>query len=131
MIKPYDIVVIMLIAGLELVAHLPQNSPLPGKRLVECKQNLKDIGITLDMYASDHQEKYPPSLAELVPLYRKEVPQCPWGGTYVYYKGKSAPQNEEGLEHYYYVECHGYNHSETYQKENLPAYSSTSGLITD
>lgn len=129
MIKPYDIIVILLIVGLELLVHLPQKATQRVNQRAECKRNLKTIGTALEIYASDNDGKCPSNLAELAPSFLRDVPQCPAGGAYVYYKGKSAPQNKEGLEHYYYVECHGNAHSNVYPEDNLPAYSSTSGLI--
>lgn len=133
MIKPYDIIAILMIVGLELLVHLPQKTTQRVKHLTGCKSNLKTIGTALEIYASDNDGEYPTSLSGISSEYiggDGSLPTCPAGGTYVLYTGEKAPYySKETKGQYFYLECHGKAHENQDRKENFPAYSAYSGLI--
>jgi hypothetical protein len=84
-----------------------------------CKSNLKNIGTAAEMYASDHQGKYPPDLSALTPAYLKTVPSCPTDAAYSYeMKGEA-----------YTALCKGLNHKAVGVPPNHPMYTSVRGLI--
>ena len=64
--------------------------------LTACKSNLKNIGIALEMYSTDHSGKYPGSLSALVPEYLKQIPVCGAAGysTYRACFGRNAPSTK-------------------------------------
>ncbi|CAN0480995.1 unnamed protein product, partial [Phaeothamnion confervicola] len=43
----------------------------------DCSSNVKNLAVSLDMYAADYHGLYPKSLASLTPNYLKCIPQCP------------------------------------------------------
>ena len=98
--------------------------------LTACKSNLKNIGTAMEMYSSDNSGKYPPNIDMLTPNYLKTIPECPASArvTYKYYGGQ-GPANNPGFQDYYYVECHGENHTHVSIKGHYPAYDGISGLI--
>ena len=99
-------------------------------QLPACKSNLKNIGTAMEMYSSDNSGKYPPNIDMLTPNYLKTIPECPASArvTYKYYGGQ-GPANNPGFQDYYYVECHGENHTHVSIKGHYPAYDGISGLI--
>lgn len=84
----------------------------------------------MEMYSTDNQGHYPVNLGQLTPKYLKTLPECPRAGavTYRVYTGQ-GPMNNPGFEDYYYVECHGGNHTNVSISGNYPAYDAISGLI--
>lgn len=58
--------------------------PRNGGQLSSCKSNLKNLGTGLEMYASDHAGRLPPSMAHLTPNYLKTFPKCPTAGRDTY-----------------------------------------------
>ena len=43
--------------------------------------------------------------------------------------GRTARLNAKGVEEYYYLECHGENHTGVGVRGDYPAYTSTQGLL--
>ncbi|MFA5504517.1 MAG: hypothetical protein WC314_04250 [Vulcanimicrobiota bacterium] len=99
-------------------------------QLTACKSNLKNIGVAMEMYATDWSGRYPSTTALLTPNYLKTIPECPTAGRDIYsaslQTGPEASGNEEGFPDYYYFCCQGKNHPET--AENYPSYNSITGL---
>ncbi|MBN1794231.1 MAG: type II secretion system protein [Candidatus Omnitrophica bacterium] len=68
----------------------------------KCANNLRQIGIALSLYATDHGERFPQSLDELYPEYVDDMevfacpssgnstPSDPSGGDYAYHTGLTA-----------------------------------------
>ncbi len=92
--------------------------------LTACKSNQKNIATGLEMWAVDHEGKYPTSLAELTPDYLKMVPHCPVSDTDTYsstYQTLAEPKNYE-------FHCTG-DHSGAGVAPGLPGYNGVDGLI--
>lgn len=102
----------------------------PGSHLTFCKSHLKDIGTAMEAYSTDFSGKYPSNLDQLVPKYLKALPECEAAGkvSYKLYTGQ-GPANNPGYEDYYYLECHGQNHSDSGIRGHYPAYDGISGLL--
>lgn len=99
-------------------------------QLTACKSNLKNIGTAYEMYSTDWSGQYPSTIDKLTPNYLKTIPECPSAGsiTYSAMVGQAA-NNNPGFKDYYYVECHGANHTAVSVKANYPAYDGITGLI--
>jgi prepilin-type N-terminal cleavage/methylation domain-containing protein len=49
-------------------------------QLAACESNEKNIATSLQMYATDYNGNFPPSLIKLTPSYIQTVPNCPSNG---------------------------------------------------
>lgn len=114
------------------------NSPAPSKEALEqltaCKINLRDLGTAMEMYALDWSGHYPEDFATLTPNYLRTIPECEVSGVpYRVHFGPDALGNrqEDPLEHYYYLECYGENHTAAGVSGNFPAYNVLVGLMTE
>ena len=47
-----------------------------GCEYTQCRSNMKNIGTALELFASDNDGLYPPTLNNLTPDYLKSIPQC-------------------------------------------------------
>ena len=75
----------MGMAAIAAVLIIPQFiRPRHRGQLTSCKSNLKNLGAGLEMYASDHAGRLPPSMAQLTPNYLKTLPKCPTAGRDTY-----------------------------------------------
>lgn len=83
--------------------------------ILGCTQNLKNIATGLEMWASDHEGRYPKDLKELVPKYIEHVPPCPAALKDTY----SATYREAGSEGFS-LYCGGHNHSDFGLPANQP-----------
>lgn len=99
--------------------------------MTACKSNLKNIGTALEMYSTDWAGKYPVALAKLTPRYLKTLPECPAAAkmSYVAEFGPGAYANTGSYADYYYVQCHGANHTPVSIEGDYPAYNGIKGLI--
>lgn len=88
--------------------------------LTACKSNLKNLAVSLEMYAVDHKGIYPPELKALIPTYLEKLPKCP-SCDKMTYKYKRAGETS------FVVYCEGKHH----KAENVtgPAYGGNSGLV--
>lgn len=91
--------------------------------LVACGHNLKNIGIALEMYSSDHQGLYPKNLRALVPVYLKKLPTCSAARRDTY----SVSYKRVGKADFQY-HCHGSFHRGAGLSANQPDYTSVRGL---
>lgn len=57
-------------------------------KLAICENNLKNIGVSIEMYAEDNEGYFPPTLDVLKKLYMKSIPVCPVSGKPYIYIGK-------------------------------------------
>jgi hypothetical protein len=90
-----------------------------------CKSNLKNIGTALEMYSTDNGGRFPPALSALAPNYLTQIPSCPTIGRETYsisYERHADPDA-------YTVYCAGFNHGGSGLGPDLPAYTSTQGLL--
>ena len=102
-----------------------------GGRITACKSNLKNIGTACEMYSTDYAGKYPARMELLLPNYLKTLPECPATGTMTYKMetGPNAAYNTASFEDYYFISCHGDNHSAIGLPPNYPQYDGIRGLI--
>lgn len=90
-------------------------------QLTACKSNLKNIATASEMWAADHQGRYPKKLEELTPEYLRSIPTCPTAGKDTYsekYESALEPDN-------FTVLCRGNHHGDP----DYPRYLATEGLI--
>lgn len=92
-------------------------------QLTACESNLKNIGVALEMYATDNNGVYPKSLDKLTPNYLRYIPTCPSAGSDTYTPGYSVSGTN------YTVICSGDNHHAVGLPPDYPRYTSTQGLI--
>lgn len=107
-------------------------------QLTSCKSNLKNIGTACEMYAADHNGRYPTQAADLnqpeaanTSAYLQRFPECPLNanngqeGAYTY----DFAQNPD----YYIVWCTNGNHAqagvEFTEGNNWPKFDSQVGLM--
>lgn len=93
-------------------------------QLDACESNLKNVGTALEMYATDAQGVYPPTLALVTPNYLKFIPTCPAAKRDTYSEGYTSHMHPDA----YTVVCAGDNHKGL-SAPNYPQYSSAAGLI--
>ena len=98
-------------------------------QLTACKSNLKNIGTALEMWATDHDGKYPQSLAELTPDYLVEIPQCAAAAADTYSATYELKKHEMFGENYYEFFCKGHHHAKAGIQEDYPRYDAMIGLI--
>lgn len=102
-------------------------------QLTACKSNLKNIGTACEMYAADHNGRYPKEQGttfengEIRTLgYMKVVPRCPLTpGDPYNYASRSNPD-------YYYLQCQTGNHQQAgvaKDRVTRPEFDSAIGLI--
>ena len=122
---------LIVVAGAVWRLYEPTRMTPGGSTLTTCKSNLKNIGTALEMYSTNHQGKYPPSMDLLTPNYLKTIPECPAAGSITYRVtfGLNAPMNTHRYNEYYYLECHGNNHRDKGVIGDYPAYNGTMGLV--
>jgi serine/threonine protein kinase, bacterial len=125
----------------DAVPMLPRNS---ARTLASCVSNLKNLGVTLEMYTTDNIY-YPPSLSYLTPNYIRSIPTCPVAEVipYHYVPLKSngtglsgiTPGSEPrmsdpcALGTGYILYCSGNVHRKDGIKPGFPQYSSVKGII--
>jgi len=90
-----------------------------------CKSNLKNIGTALEMYSTDNQGRFPPTLSLLTPNYLKSVPTCPSIGIDTYSGAFVSSAHPDT----YTIICRGHNHRGVGLLPDFPQYSSPQGLI--
>lgn len=91
-----------------------------------CKSNLKNIATALEMYATDHEGRYPERLAQLIPgNYVKCIPTCPTAGYDTYSRSYRALEKPD----HFALCCTGSFHAKASLAANYPAYTSEEGLL--
>lgn len=86
-----------------------------------CLVQVKNIATALDMYSSEHADRYPDTLSELTPNYLKVIPTCPMAGTDTYSGSYKVAQSHT----YYAFCCSGHHHR--YLPANYPCADSRFG----
>lgn len=97
------------------------------QQAIDCATNLKHLGMALEMWAVDHDGKYPERLADVTPEYLLQMPTCPSARTDTYSHGYStlpAPR-------FYQFYCEGLHHGQAGLGENRPFYDGEKGVQTD
>ena len=98
--------------------------------LIACKSNLKNIATCCELYAIDHDGRYPQSLSVLTEVsmggYLKQIPTCPEVGSDTY-SGNYVSQANPDM---YTIFCAGLNHTAVGLEENMPLFDSVHGLCT-
>ena len=104
----------------------------------QCLSNLKAIGTDLEIYKSDNEGQYPPTLAMLTPTYLENIPHCQGRDRTGKWDFLTKMFRKEGYEDTYRVSesfdmytiyCKGEKHSDVGVGENYPQYNSINGLI--
>lgn len=121
----------LLIASTIMIALIPGTRTSPRSELVACKSNLKNIGIALELYATDYNGTYPAKLDVLTPNYLKSIPQCPryFQPSYHLSVGVTSPGKSERKKHYFLVSCSGSNHLNLLNESDYPKFHSELGLV--
>jgi competence protein ComGC len=101
----------------------------PGGQFTQCQSNCKNIGTALEMYSTDHNGHYPPSMTSLTPSYLKSIPTCARAGSDTYSASYSVfiARNKGEADAYTFF-CSGSNHLEVRASANYPQYNSVQGL---
>jgi Tfp pilus assembly protein PilE len=99
-------------------------------RLSACaKGGLHNIAVALEMYASDHEGRYPNELSQLTPDYLVQIPMCPQSkAEYVYKTGRVGGNSDGRLDNYYVVYCKA-GHPRLSVPAGYPRYDPELGLI--
>ena len=131
-----------IILGLEVLLPTVMGPMLLRDRgqsvLARCKDNLKNLGTALEMYATDHGGRYPTSLQRVLPAYLKVLPTCPTVGQ-SYDCGFQShhhdsprvgrdSRHDKAVDRFTIV-CAGSQHGGVGQGDNFPQYTSGQGLI--
>jgi hypothetical protein len=119
--RAYWVFILLIVVGENLSV-----CRFPGGAFWACQSQEKYIGSVLDIYAADHQHRYPNSLATLVPKYLVTVPTCPSAGSDTY---SASYQVNQSRTRYRFC-CQGDNHAH-YASQNEPCYDSKQGLQDD
>lgn len=115
---------ILLLAWAALVPNMQRSRP--QSQYTACKSNLKNIGIALAMYSTDHGAECPPSLEALTPNYLRSLPECPALADVSY---RLTPAQGQPGDPDYLVECVGGNHSAVGVTGDYPAWHSEHGIL--
>lgn len=94
-------------------------------QLTACKSNLKNLGTACEMYAADHNGRYPNSYSAIRQEgYMKVLPECPLTPKISYtYTMRSNPD-------YYYLLCTSGDHTQAGVKATqFPQFDSQVGLV--
>jgi hypothetical protein len=92
-------------------------------QLTACKSNLRNMATAQEMYSTDWNGHYAPSMALLTPNYLKTIPECPAAGSDTYSSTLKVTSDPDT----YSLACSGNHHQQA--NDNLPAYNSTEGLV--
>lgn len=88
-----------------------------------CKTNLRNIATALEMYATDNNGTFPPTLDRIAPAYLKVLPVCSHHGEDTY---STAFQSTTSA---YTILCAGAWHRAQGSSPNYPQYTSDTGLL--
>lgn len=116
-----------LVGGLALgsVIAVPNFIKARGQsQLTACKSNCKNLATGLEMWASDHQGRYPEKLSQITPDYLRTIPTCPADGRDTYTETYRVTQNPDNFSFY----CSGHSHTHIVP-DGYPQYEATQGLI--
>ena len=110
-----------------IVALRPHNEQARADALAGCKTNVRDLSTLMEMYSIDHSGHYPESFQRLMPLYLKELPQCPAAGstTYSLEVGRDPTKRFSNGFDLYIIRCAGQNHADL--PPDQPSYDSETG----
>ena len=101
--------------------HKLEDKRTGAKPVVRCMMNLKNLATSLEMYASDHNGRYPQTLQGLQPDgYRRDLPLCLDKDAY-HYQVKTDPDS-------FLLHCPGSNHAKDGCPKNFPSYDPERGL---
>ena len=100
---------------------------------MSCRANLKNIATALEMYATDNQGLYPPTMDRLYPAYLIKAPYCDSNRARTYDYRPLANQEKPGFlvscagQHQFYGPFLIYDHIGL----GYPQFNSFSGLISE
>jgi hypothetical protein len=119
----------LFVAGLSAAILVPNFSRARADgQLTACKSNLKNIGTALEMWATDHEGRYPESLQQLTPEYLRAIPECPAAGMDTYSDSYTMSKGEDAQGDSFELYCKGHNHAERLE-EDFPRYNSLQGIL--
>ncbi len=116
------VLVLVLVLLMAPGGAAPSNAPEALKR---CLANLGNIGVALEMWASDHQGRYPSRLGEVTPMYLKRILPCPAAGSDTY----TAGYRNQGAK--WFVMCKGFHHGALNVPVNHPQYLYADEILVD
>jgi len=91
-----------------------------AKQYAACKESLRNLGMSLEMYSTDFEGRYPCDLTAVTPEDGRETPTCPAGGSYHYQYAQDPSA--------YTVSCRGRAHRVVGISDGFPTYNSHQGL---
>ena len=97
--------------------------------LVNCKENLKNLGTAMEMYSTDWSGRYPSAFVKLTPNYLKTIPECPAAEKDTYSSTYQMRKGDHGDYEIYEVFCSGPNHVKVGVPADYPRYNGEVGLI--
>lgn len=119
-------IVISIISVLMIVGALNYARSRARARYAGCQSNLRNLSTSLEMYANEHDRKFPLSgnLTAIVGRYIQTIPTCPAAGFTTYSTGYASASAPDA----YTIVCSGNNHAGLVTGSNFPQYTNAGGL---
>lgn len=121
-------IVIAIISILALIFSVNVIRARAKGQYTGCITNLKHMGTSLQMYATENNQRFPLNINLITPKYMKIIPTCPSvSGTFPYVNGFTSASNPDR----YTLVCSGTpgNHRGVGKGAHYPQYTYDRGLI--
>ena len=121
-------IVIAIISILALIFSVNVIRARAKGQYTGCVSNLKNMGASLQMYATDNSQRFPTTLSGITPSHMRSLPTCPSvNGSYPYVNGFASASNPDR----YTLMCAGSpgNHRGVGDGANYPQYTLDRGLV--
>lgn len=120
-----ELMVVMALIALLAAILIPNFNRARAKSQLEaCRTNLKSIAQALEIYSSENQAHYPPSIMLLTPNFLKSFPECPAVSAPTYI-GSYASASQPDI---FTIYCQSAAHVTYNISPNYPQWHSISGV---